>query len=523
MSSSLVKPVSIELNEQFKKVLDLLEQTDTNVFITGKAGTGKSTLLSYFRFHTKKKVVVLAPTGVAAINVAGQTIHSFFRFKPDITLDKVRKASDQKNSIYQKMDVLVIDEISMVRADLLDCVDKFLRLNGRDKDVPFGGVQLVFIGDLYQLPPVVVGEDRKIFRLLYESEYFFSAKVMEQLKLELIELEKIYRQKDNDFISLLNSVRNNTVTDEYIEILNSRLNPGFSETAGEFYIYLTTTNASADEINREKLGKLKTKLYSFDAEITGDFDRKSFPTESILEIKTGSQVMMLNNDSQKRWVNGTVGKVVKIEFDKDCESDVMLVEMENGQVEEVLPHTWEMYKYKFDEKKGQIDSDTVGTFTQYPLKLAWAVTIHKSQGKTFQKVIVDIGNGAFSHGQVYVALSRCTSFEGLVLKKRIEKKHIFMDFRVRKFLTSFQYQKSDKEFSLEKKIELLERVVKDKKKLEMLYLKASDEKSRRIFEPQMVGEMNYNGKIFLGVSGFDHKSGEERNFRVDRILEMKII
>jgi len=509
----------IDFNPEFQKAITIIKNIDKNVFITGRAGTGKSTLLTYFRTHTKKKVVVLAPTGVAALNVRGQTIHSFFRFKPSITLQGVKrlyKKGDPKN-LYQKIDTIVIDEISMVRSDLLDCVDKFLRLN-RGLDIPFGGVQMIFIGDLYQLPPVVTGSEREIFRTHYLSQYFFDAKVFENLNLEFIELERVYRQKDDAFIGLLNAVRNNSVTEEHLLEINKRYNPSFVVNPESFAIYLTTTNDLANTINNQQLSLLKQKQFTYQGRITGSFEKNSLPTDTQLSVKVGAQVMMLNNDNQGRWVNGTIGKIVDIEKDED----VILVQMNDGQVREVTPFTWELFHFSFDEKKNSLVPETVGTFTQYPLRLAWAVTIHKSQGKTFDNVIIDIGRGTFVHGQLYVALSRCTSFEGIVLKQPVAKKHIFMDWRVVKFVTRFQYQKSEDLLPLEEKIKILEEAIKNQQEVEITYLKASDEKSKRIIKPFKIGQMEYQGREFLGVEAYDEKRQEERVFRVDRILEMDL-
>jgi len=439
-----IESSNIELNDQFLKAYKLMEESSRNIFITGKAGTGKSTLLDYFRGSTQKKVVVLAPTGVAAINVKGQTIHSFFKFKPDITFGKVKKLKEKKNekdNLYRKIDTIIIDEISMVRSDLLDCVDKFLRLNGKYAGQPFGGIQMIFIGDLYQLPPVVTSNEKAIFEGSYKSEYFFDSKVFEgtllaqSFDLDFIELEKIYRQKDEDFIGLLGSIRNNTATDEDLEVLNMRHNPAFKPSFDDYYLYLTTTNKMAAEVNAERLSLLSGESYYFEGEITGKFDNKYLPTDIGLNIKVSSQVMLLNNDPAGRWVNGSIGKVVDI-YENDDSENIVRVELSTGKVVEVTLFTWEVFNFEFDDASNSLVSRTMGSFTQVPLKLAWAITIHKAQGKTFEKIIIDIGWGTFAHGQMYVALSRCTSLDGIVLKKPIQKKHIIMDQRVVDFVTS---------------------------------------------------------------------------------------
>lgn len=514
------KRPSIELNEQFVRALDLAEHTNKNVFVTGRAGTGKSTLLDYFRLTTQKRVAILAPTGVAALNVKGQTIHSFFGFKPSITPDKIRKVrfADRKQNIYRSLDAIVIDEISMVRADLLDCIDKFLRLNGPRGDKPFGGIQMIFIGDLYQLPPVVTGAERDAFSSLYQTPYFYSAKVFESLDMEFVELEKIYRQHDEEFIGILNAIRNNTVTEQHLELLNQRCLPEFEPPPGGFYVHLTTTNRDADEINASQLARLRRPLYVFTASIKGEFREEYIPTAVDLQVKSGAQIMMVNNDPDGRWVNGSIGKVIHV-IEGSRDDYIIVVELSNGDIVEVTPYTWEIFKLFVEDK--QLKSETIGRFTQYPLMLAWAVTIHKSQGKTFDRVIIDIGRGAFAHGQTYVALSRCTTLDGIVLKKPILKKHIWTDYKVVKFLTKYQYDKAAQTQPVDDKVELIKRAIAGRALLEITYLKPNDEKSKRLIRPETVGEMEYQGKHYLGVRGFCMKRNEERVFRVDRILEIR--
>ncbi len=513
---------NIELNDLFFHALNLLENTARNILITGRAGTGKSTLLDYFVNHTAKKVAVLAPTGVAALNVGGQTIHSFFGFKPDITIEAIHKTYGTHEKIYKEIDTIIIDEISMVRADLLDCVDAFLKINGKQKHKPFGGVQMVFIGDLYQLPPVVTGKEKEIFKTHYNSPYFFDSHVFNSVEMEFIELEKIYRQTDQKFIDLLNAIRNKSITDEELKEINKRLLPHFEPQSSEFYIYLTTTHALSDAINAKELEKIKEKLYTFQGRIKGNFDKSYLPTNETLHLKTESQIMLVNNDIGRRWVNGTVGKIISIEKDDDSKV-VMKVKLPGGKIVAVKPYIWDLSRLHFNNKTKKLESETIGSFTQYPLKLAWAVTIHKGQGKTFDKVIIDIGTGTFTHGQIYVALSRCTNLEGIVLKKRIEKKHIWMDWRVVQFLTKYQYALSNKKISSEEKIKLIKEAIQSKSKLAITYLKSNDQKSKRIVAPKKVGEMEYQGKSYLGVEGYCFKRKDDRVFRVDRILEIDIV
>jgi len=436
----------IEINPEFEQALKLLEDSDKNLFITGNAGTGKSTLLEYFKDSTKKKVAVLAPTGVAALNIEGQTIHSFFLIPPNITPDKVleHKLSEKRKKLISSLDMIIIDESSMLRADLLDCIDVSLRYHRQEDSLPFGGVQMVFIGDLYQLPPVVAGaEEKELFRSYYNSPYFFSAKSIEDLEFTFLELEKIYRQTDNDFISLLNKVRNNTVTFQDLTILNQRHDPQCDNVKGkDLVITLTTTNAAADEKNAAELEKLNVSQETFFGEVDGDFSKRSLPTQMELELKEGAQVMLLNNDSAGRWVNGSIGKINKIEFDDMEMDDVLTVKLNTGKTVKIAKHSWRIHKYFFNEETQKLDTEIVGSFTQFPLRLAWAVTIHKSQGKTFDKVIIDIGRGTFAHGQIYVALSRCTSLEGITLKKPIQKRHIWTDHKINQFFKNLRQGRS---------------------------------------------------------------------------------
>ena len=427
----------IDFNEEFAVSFEALENTSNSLFITGKAGTGKSTLLQYFRHRTQKDIAVLAPTGVSAINIKGQTIHSFFQFKPDITPQSaadipIRK---QKRAMFKKLDAIVIDEVSMVRADLMDCIDTVLRLYGPKYDKPFGGIQMIFFGDLFQLPPVVMREEEDIFRTVYKTPFFFSAKVFQQFKFKTMYLKKIYRQKDEQFIHMLNAVRDNAVLSHHVHAFNSRFKPNYKIDPKEIYIALTTTNALAERVNTQQLNLLQTPSKLYAGSLSGEFDKKSLPTAQVLEIKKGAQIMMLNNDVDKRWVNGSLGVVVGIKADPEGE-DILIVDLENGQQVDVKRFTWELYQYYFDEDTSALSSKITGYFTQYPLKLAWAVTIHKSQGQTFDKVIIDVGFGTFAHGQMYVALSRATSLEGIILKQPLNPRHILLDERVVDFMAT---------------------------------------------------------------------------------------
>ncbi|MBI1225640.1 MAG: AAA family ATPase [Bacteroidetes bacterium] len=422
---SLISKVPLELNEGFKYALDVLEKSRQSLFLTGKAGTGKSTLLQLFRSTTRKKIVVLAPTGIAALNVQGQTIHSFFGFPPRLIQAKdISKHFNKK--WFKRIDVIIIDEISMVRADLLDAIDRSLRLN-RENHQPFGGVQMVFIGDLFQLPPVIASEEEKrLFEMAYETPYFFSANVLKGFDFEKMELRKVYRQEHRHFLRLLEAVRHNTVDWEDLDDINQQYNPGFE--AEQSFITLSPRNVKVDRINQRELMNLETPTQTFMAKIHGTFDPKQYPTEIELRLKIGAQVMFIKNDPDGSFVNGTIGKVT--DFD---ETGIKVFSAETGvpKVITVVPVKWEIIRYRpSKDDPVEVEAEVIGTFEQYPLKLAWAVTIHKSQGKTFDKVIIDMDSGAFEHGQTYVALSRCRTLEGIVLKQKLKPSDILTDERV---------------------------------------------------------------------------------------------
>ncbi|HDZ62276.1 MAG TPA: AAA family ATPase [Nitrospirae bacterium] len=524
---------NIELNPEFLQALRIIEETDRHIFITGRAGTGKSTLLQYFRDNTCKNVAVLASTGVAAVNIQGQTIHSFFKFRPNITPDRAKRTRVGNKEVYKNLEAVVIDEISMVRADLLDCMDVFLRRFGKKNKRPFGGIQMIFIGDLYQLPPVVTSGEKELFREYYESPFFFDSKVFRDnfwpersliasSEMEFIELQKVYRQKDEEFLGLLNAIRNNTASEEDMEKINRRCYPDFKENPEDFYVYLTTTNKLADRINQEKLDNLKGKQYQYEGLLKGGFEIKALPTLPELCLKKGAQVMLLNNDSLGRWINGSVGKIVDFESVMDS-PDIIRIELHDGGVVDVVPFKWEMFEFRYDRDDKRIISESTGSFAQYPIKLAWAVTIHKSQGMTFDDVIVDIGRGTFSHGQLYVALSRCTTLKGIVLKKPVGRHNILMDRRVVSFVTGYQYSRAGEKQPIGERHALVRKAINGQKNLEILYLKAKDVKSRRVVIPKYAGELEYRGRKFPGLKAFCIQSKAERVFNMERILEMKIV
>ena len=423
----------IDIDDRFLHAIRLMENSRKNVLITGRAGTGKSTLLEYFRRITRKSVAVLAPTGVAALNIKGQTIHSFFKFRPDTTVSTVRRLYPSQKQFYQNVDTIIIDEISMVRADLFDCMDAFMKANGKDPRLPFGGAQMVLVGDLYQLPPVVTKEEEGMFNGPYRSQYFFDSEAFGRLGVEHVELEKHHRQTEDYFIGLLNAIRSNTITGEQLDVLNMRVNASFVPDSSRMYITLTTTNRTADEINSRELARLGSTEHTYKAVIGGDFDSKTFPADEVLRVKEGMQVMMLNNDRVERWVNGSMGIVTGIKTGLS-EYDLVQVRLDNGQEFDVGPNKWDMFRFSYDQSERKLMSKSAGSFMQYPIAPAWAVTIHKSQGKTFKNVIIDIGSGTFANGQLYVALSRCTTLRGIILRRPVGRRHIFTDQRIAAFL-----------------------------------------------------------------------------------------
>ena len=443
----------MESNPQLELAYDFLEYTGVNVFLTGKAGTGKTTFLRELKQRSPKRMVVVAPTGVAAINAGGVTIHSFFQlpFGPYIPgaterveqggkMQFTHKLNREKINIIKTIDLLVIDEISMVRADLLDAVDDMLR-RYRGKNEPFGGVQLLLIGDLQQLAPVVKEEEWGLLKQHYASAFFFDSKALAATRYVAIELKHVYRQQDQVFVDLLNCVRENRIDASVLGVLNRRYIPGFQPSDDEGYITLTTHNHQAQRINDVKMAALSTKAYSFKAEVKDNFPTFSYPTEETLVLKQGAQVMFVKNDSspEKRYYNGKIGKVTKIN-----DNSIEVVGKEDGLVIQVAKEEWTNTKYTLDEETKEITETIEGTFKQYPLKTAWAITIHKSQGLTFERAIVD-ANAAFAHGQVYVALSRCKTFEGLVLSSPVTTRSLVSDDAVDRFVQDVEQREPDRD------------------------------------------------------------------------------
>lgn len=429
-----------ENNSEFRYAAEFVMHTNRMLYLTGKAGTGKTTFLKYLKAACNKNMVVLAPTGVAAVNAGGQTIHSFFNIKPSVYVpgDKRMRVrvpeSDQDKSvitdhfryhrdkleIIRGLELLVIDEISMVRCDLLDVIDRLLRVCRKREFTPFGGVQVVLIGDTFQLPPIVNQDDWNILGQFYKSPFFFSSRVLQEQKPVYIELKKIYRQTDQDFIDLLNRIRVNNLDAGDLSLLNSRFLHGFTPEQEEDYIILATHNRMVEETNEKRLREIDEPIHRFEALVDGTFPENSYPADANLKLKEGAQVMFLRNDKNKRFFNGKIGHVVEIS------EEGIFVDVTDGDIINVEREEWANIRYSWDTKEKKVVEEAVGTFIQYPLKLAWAITVHKSQGLTFERIIADLSE-AFAPGQVYVALSRCTTFQGILLKSPMNARAVKTD------------------------------------------------------------------------------------------------
>lgn len=436
-------------NLEFQNALKLIQYTRQSVFLTGKAGTGKSTFLRYLCGLTKKKHVILAPTGIAAINAGGSTLHSFFKlpfhpllpddpqYSPKRIKDTLRYNSSHRK-LLQDVELIIIDEISMVRADIIDFIDKVLRIYSRNLREPFGGKQILLVGDIYQLEPVVKSDERDILNRFYPNPYFFSAKVFQEMELVSIELKTVYRQQDKAFIHVLDRIRNNTTEAADLQLLNTRLHATYPDNGNEMYITLATRRDNVDFINEQHLNALPGESVKLKGSISGEFPESSLPTSLELELKPGAQVIFVKNDMEKRWVNGTIGIVSAL----DETGEHIYITTEDGTEHDVELTQWNNIRYHYNEKEKKIEEEVLGTFTQFPIRLAWAITIHKSQGLTFNRAVIDLTGGVFSGGQTYVALSRCRSLNGICLKREITRSDIFVKPEITQFATKFNNQQA---------------------------------------------------------------------------------
>ena len=531
LNKNVISDSQLIITDEFKDILYLLNNSNNSVFITGKAGTGKSSLLRYFIKNTRKKNIVLAPTGVAALNVGGQTIHSFFRFPPSIINPTQIQSDYVRAELFKNLQMVIIDEISMVRADLMNGIDIALRKNRNRPNDAFGGVQMVFIGDLFQLPPVLKDKEREKILQDFGGQYFFDANVFKTFTYEFKELTIIFRQTNEqpEFKNLLNRVRNNDVQYDDMVLLNSRHRDNVGEHTNS--IFLTTRRDIARSINNDKLENLSGQKYTYTGILSGKYLKlkeeseekleDKLPAPYKLELKKDAQIMMLKNDSGKRWVNGTIGIVDKLEHDS-------ITVRIDGNKYKIEKETWNEVEYVLNKETKEIEPKINAGFSQFPLQLSYAMTIHKSQGKSFDKITLDIGSGAFAHGQVYVALSRCRTLNGIVLSNQIKNSDIIVDPRVIEFYKTKLIPKkttttTKNNDSASIRGEIL-RAINNDEKIKIVYENFNGEVKERILSNiQLTNEFDEYGYNNQHIKAFCHLRNEERSFKIDRIKKIERI
>ena len=465
------------------------------MLITGLAGTGKTTLLRELLARHGSHSAVLAPTGVAAVQIGGQTIHRFLRLPPSSTVDEAEKPLPYLRDVLRRLRYLFVDEVSMVRADLWDCLEARLRTNGPRPGVRYGGIKVICFGDLFQLPPVVREEERAIFRDYYRSEFFFDARALSDNCLEIVELTRIFRQSDETFIDALNAIRVDDVKQEHLDRLNDRTDSDFAPRSGELYITITPTNRVANLVNEAHMTALRFDAVDFEGKTSGDVKTDYLPTSSFLNLKVGAQVMFVNNDSFDRWINGTLGTVVHLPTPgrKHDDADPVLVRLQDGTVVDVESNQWQFSRLDFDATNGKLVRVPVGEFEQLPLRLAWAVTIHKSQGLTFDRVIIDLANGTFASGQLYVALSRCRTLEGIALRRKIRRRDVIVDRRIVEFTKSRLVRQSESRFSVVEKLEQLRALLGQDQDVRVDYVRENGLRVRLLVRFVSIEERVLNG------------------------------
>ena len=518
---------AIELTPTLTSALKEIAEGKSHLFITGKAGTGKSTLLRYYCAQQSTTPIILAPTGIAALNVHGQTIHRFFKFRPDTDIQKISKSrlTAYEARLYRNLKEIIIDEISMVRADLLDCIDVFLRKYGPLPEWPFGGVRLIMFGDMHQLPPVVTSATREFIYSQYSTPYFFSAHALQGEKLRIIELDKIFRQTDDTFIALLNAIRSNAVDRQSFEMLNARHMPLSTQRDDPERIIITGTNAHAQRINAHYLSKVTGEEYALDALVEGEFKTADYPTNKNIIIKKGARIILLNNDQSDRWVNGSMATIMEI---SEVEGELVIYGRidETQEIVQIERHTWGNFRYIM--QKDAYDSEEIGSFNQFPFRLAWAITVHKSQGKTFTKVHIDLGHRAFAAGQTYVALSRCRTLDDLSLERHLTTDDVYVDETLGAFFKQVAHTgtvntQKQRRMPIAEIEALLLRSIDKEETVRIEYIHLNGHVGLRTVRTAQVSHKTYQGRAYQALEGFCMETEKHCIFDMGNIMHISVV